>query len=61
MNRAKTWARIILLLISTLVEQPIEKVRERPEGQKDLAAAQLIGRLADFPTPNITLALYKIL
>jgi hypothetical protein len=44
-----------------LLEQAIEKVRELPEDQQDMAAAELIGCLADFPTPNITVALYKIL
>jgi hypothetical protein len=61
MNRAKTWACIILLLMGKLLEQAIEKVRELPEDQQDMAAAELIGCLADFPTPNITVALYKIL
>ena len=34
------------------MEQAIEKVRELPESEQDMAAAELIGYLADFPTPQ---------
>jgi hypothetical protein len=33
-----------------LLEQAIEKVRQLPEDEQDMAAAELIGYLADFPT-----------
>ena len=36
--------------MSKLLEQAIEKVRQLPEAEQDMAAAELIGYLADFPT-----------
>ena len=36
--------------MSRLLEQAIEKVRQLPEQEQDMAAAELIGYLADFPT-----------
>jgi hypothetical protein len=38
--------------MSKLLERAIEKVRELPEDEQDLAAAELIGYLADFATPE---------
>jgi hypothetical protein len=38
--------------MSKLLEQAIEKVRQLPENEQDIAAAELIGYLADFPTPQ---------
>ena len=38
--------------MSKLLEQAIEKVRQLPEAEQDMAAAELIGYLADFPTPQ---------
>ena len=34
------------------ITQAIKKVRELPEEEQDMAAAELIGYLADFPTPE---------
>jgi hypothetical protein len=42
----------MLLHMSKLLQQAIEKVRELPEEEQDMAAAELIGYLADFPTPK---------
>jgi hypothetical protein len=36
--------------MSKLLEQAIEKARQLPEDEQDMAAAELIGYLADFPT-----------
>lgn len=38
--------------MSKLLEQAIEKARELPENDQDIAAAELLGVLADFPTPE---------
>jgi len=40
----------MLFYMSKLLEQAIEKVRQLPEQEQDMAAAELIGYLADFPT-----------
>jgi hypothetical protein len=40
----------ILRSMSKLLERAIEKVRELPEEEQDMAAAELIGYLAEFPT-----------
>jgi hypothetical protein len=40
----------ILRSMSKLLQQAIEKVRELPEEEQDMAAAELIGYLSDFPT-----------
>ena len=37
--------------MSTLLDQAIEKARELPEADQDIAAAELMGVLSDFPTP----------
>ncbi len=37
--------------MSTLLEKAFEKARELPEPDQDIAAAELLGVLADFPTP----------
>jgi hypothetical protein len=36
--------------MSKLLERAIAKVRELPEEEQDMAAAELIGYLAEFPT-----------
>jgi len=36
--------------MSTLLELAIEKVRELPEPDQDIAAAEILGVLDDFPT-----------
>jgi hypothetical protein len=38
--------------MTKLLERAIEKVRELPEDEQDMAAAELIGYLAEFPTPE---------
>ena len=38
--------------MSTLLEKAIEKARELPEADQDIAAAELLGVLSDFPTPE---------
>jgi hypothetical protein len=38
--------------MSKLLQQAIEKVRELPEEEQDMAAVELIGYLSDFPTPE---------
>lgn len=38
--------------MTTLLEKAIEKARELPEPDQDIAAAELLGVLADFPTPE---------
>jgi hypothetical protein len=37
--------------MSTLLDKAFEKARELPEPDQDIAAAELLGVLADFPTP----------
>jgi len=37
--------------MSTLLDKAIEKARELPEADQDIAAAELLGVLSDFPTP----------
>lgn len=37
--------------MSTLLDKAIEKARELPEADQDIAAAELFGVLSDFPTP----------
>lgn len=36
--------------MTKLLEEAIERVRELPERDQDIAAAELMGVLADFPT-----------
>jgi hypothetical protein len=43
--------------MSTLLEKAIEKARELPEADQDIAAAELLGVLSDFPTPEERLAI----
>ena len=38
--------------MSILLEQAIEKARELPEPDQDIAAAEILGVLSDFPTPE---------
>ena len=38
--------------MSELLERAIERVRQLPEAEQDMAAAELIGYLADFPSPQ---------
>jgi hypothetical protein len=38
--------------MTKLLERVIEKVRQLPQDEQDMAAAELIGYLADFPTPQ---------
>jgi hypothetical protein len=38
--------------MSKLLERAIEKVRQLPEAEQDMAAAELIGYLADFSSPQ---------
>jgi hypothetical protein len=38
--------------MSTLLDKAIEKARELPEPDQDIAAAELLGVLSDFPTPD---------
>jgi hypothetical protein len=52
LRHAQISACAILFAMSKLLEQAIEKVRELPEDQQDIAAAELIGYLADFATPH---------
>jgi hypothetical protein len=40
----------ILWFMSKLLQQAIEKVRELPEDEQEMAAVELIGYLSDFPT-----------
>jgi hypothetical protein len=37
--------------MTELLEQAIAKIRELPEDEQDVAAAELIGLLVDFPAP----------
>jgi hypothetical protein len=37
--------------MSTLLDKAIEKARELPEADQDIAAAELLGVLSEFPTP----------
>jgi len=41
----------MLFCMSKLLDQAVERARELPEHERDMAAAELIGYLADFPTP----------
>lgn len=43
--------------MSTLLDKAIEKARELPEADQDIAAAELLGVLSDFPTPDERIAL----
>jgi hypothetical protein len=45
--------------MSKLLERAIEKVRELPEDEQDMAAAELIGYLAEFPAPEERSAIAK--
>jgi hypothetical protein len=45
--------------MSKLLEQAIEKVRELPEHEQDMAAAELLGYLADFPSADERIAIAK--
>ena len=38
--------------MTKLLEKAIDKVRQLPEDAQDMAAVELIGILADFPTPE---------
>jgi len=38
--------------MSILLDKAIEKARELPEPEQDIAAAELLGVLSDFPTPE---------
>jgi hypothetical protein len=38
--------------MTKLLDTAIEKARELPEPDQDIAAAELLGVLADFPTPE---------
>jgi hypothetical protein len=38
--------------MTKLLDQAIRKARELPEDEQDIAAAELLGILADFPTPD---------
>jgi hypothetical protein len=38
--------------MSELLDQAIEKARELPERDQDIAAAELFGLLSEFPTPQ---------
>ena len=37
--------------MSTLLDKAIEKARELPEADQDIAAAELLGVLSEVPTP----------
>lgn len=39
-------------LMTTLLDKAIEKVRELPAADQDMAAAEILGVLSDFPTPE---------
>ena len=41
-----------LSYMSTLLEKAIEKARELPEADQDIAAAELLGVLSDFQLPT---------
>ena len=43
--------------MSTLLDKAIEKARELPEADQEIAAAELLGLLSDFPTPHERAAL----
>jgi hypothetical protein len=45
--------------MSKLLEEAIERARELTEHEQDLAAAELIGYLAEFPTPEEREAIAK--
>lgn len=38
--------------MTTLLDKAIEKARKLPEADQDIAAAELLGVLSDFPTPE---------
>ena len=38
--------------MSTLLDKAIEKARELPESDQDIAAAELLGLLSEFPTAD---------
>ena len=48
---------VYVKVMSKLLEQAIEKARALPEPEQDIAAAELLGVLADFPTPEERAAL----
>ena len=43
--------------MSKLLQQAIERVRQLPEEEQDMTATELIGYLADFPTPEERVAI----
>jgi hypothetical protein len=43
--------------MSKLLQQAIERGRQLPEEEQDMAAAELIGYLAEFPTPEERIAI----
>ena len=45
--------------MSKLLEQAIEKARALPESEQDIAAGELLGVLADFPTPEEHVAIAR--
>ena len=45
--------------MTKLLDQAIKKARELPEDEQDIAAAELLGILADFPTPDERLAIER--
>jgi hypothetical protein len=46
-----------IIVMSILLDKAIEKARELPEPEQDIAAAELLGVLSDFPTPEERIAL----
>ena len=44
-------------MTTKLLEQVIERVRELPEHEQDIAAAEMLGYLADFPTADERIAI----
>ena len=47
----------MMLSVTKLLEQAIQKVRELPENEQDMAAAELLGYLAEFPTAEERVAI----
>ena len=45
--------------MTKLLEEAIERVRELPANEQDMAAAELLGYLADFPAPDERAAIAK--
>jgi len=45
--------------MTELLDQAIRKARELPEDEQDIAAAELLGILADFPTPDERVAIER--